>query len=332
MATVTLYVRIGSAECEQARLDLDGLQGEFPHQLVVVNIDTDPVVKDEYAAIVPVADIGPYRLKAPFDVKMLRVALGAAIDRHRQLEGTGNAAYKARIQRGHNLTKADRFSFWFTKHYMLLLNLIIMIYVGLPFLAPVLMKVGATAPARIIYAVYSPLCHQLAFRSWFLFGEQSAYPRALANVPGLITYEQAIGPDTDIAAARNFIGNNIIGYKVAFCQRDVAIYGSILLFGLFFSVTKKWLKSPPWYVWVAIGILPIAIDGFSQLPSLMTGINNIKWLPIRESTPFLRTLTGFLFGASTAWYGYPFIEESIRETRRVLVQKIAVVTQSGNKA
>jgi uncharacterized membrane protein len=160
-----------------------------------------------------------------------------------------------------------------------------------------------------------------------LFGEQAAYPRTLAGVPGLLTYQQAIGDETDIAAARSFVGNELIGYKVAICQRCVAIYGSILLFGLFFSFTKKWVKSPPWYVWLIIGILPIAIDGFSQLPSLMTGIN-LSWLPMRESTPFLRTLTGFLFGVTTAWYGYPYIEESMRDTRRILTHKIAVVKQT----
>jgi uncharacterized membrane protein len=225
------------------------------------------------------------------------------------------------------MSDSDRFSYWFTQHYMMVLNLIIFVYVGLPFLAPVLMKVGATVPARVIYTVYRPLCHQLAFRSWFLFGEQAAYPRELARVKGLLTYQQAIGDDTDIAAARSFLGNNLIGYKVAICQRDVAIYGSILAFGLLFSFTRKWLKPLPWYVWIIIGTLPIAIDGFSQLPSLMTGIN-LSWLPIRESTPFLRTLTGILFGVTTSWYGYPYIEESIQDTRRILAHKIAVVKQT----
>ena len=35
----------------------------------------------------------------------------------------------------------------------------------------------------------------------------------------------------------------------------------------------------------------------------------------RESTPLLRTLTGALFGFSTAWFGFPLIEESMAETR-----------------
>jgi len=320
-------MRPGSAECDQARMDLDALQPLFQFQLVVVNIETDPVLIEKLQALVPVIDCGPFRLKAPVDRKMLQVALGAANDRQRQLEAVGDPGYKKRLERGHTMSDSDRFSYWFTQHYMMVLNLIVFLYVGLPFLAPILMKVGATAPARVIYTIYSPLCHELAFRSWFLFGEQAAYPRTLAGVPGLLTYQQAIGDETDIAAARSFLGNELIGYKVAICQRCVAIYGSILLFGLFFSFTKKWVKSPPWYVWLIIGILPIAIDGFSQLPSLMTGIN-LSWLPMRESTPFLRTLTGFLFGITTAWYGYPYIEESMRDTRRILTHKIAVVKQT----
>ncbi|HEX7433747.1 MAG TPA: hypothetical protein VF326_08820, partial [Anaerolineaceae bacterium] len=52
------------------------------------------------------------------------------------------------------------------------------------------------------------------------------------------------------------------------------------------------------------------------------------WIPLRESTPFLRTLTGFLFGFSTAWYGYPFIYEAMEETKRLMKYKMAVVEQT----
>ena len=55
-------------------------------------------------------------------------------------------------------------------------------YVGLPLLAPSLMKLGAELPANIIYRMYKPLCHQFAFRSFFLFGEQPFYPLAEAGV------------------------------------------------------------------------------------------------------------------------------------------------------
>jgi uncharacterized membrane protein len=328
MITITLYYRKGNAECDQVRLDLQALQEISPHQLVEVDVDLDPALKDSYGVSVPVLDVGPYHLRAPFTRQDLQAALMAARDRQTHFEQVGDTTYLSRLQRGHTLTRADRFSHWFSNRYVLVFNLVFLIFAGLPFLAPIFMNVEAVGPAKVIYTIYSPLCHQLAFRSWFLFGEQAAYPRALANVGGLITFEQATGlPGEDVLDARAFIGNETLGYKVAFCERDVAIYGAIFLFGLIFAATGKKIKSIPWYVWIIIGIIPIGIDGFSQIPSLLSG-SLPAWLPIRESTPFLRTLTGFLFGFMTAWYGFPYIEESMRDTRRLLSQKIAVVAQS----
>ena len=327
MLTITLYYRKGCTKCDEVRQDLMALQQTIPHHLVEVDIDEDAALKSTFDYSIPVVDVGPYRLRAPFSQQDLQIALSAAQDRQQHFEQAGDTKYQERLSRGHTLTSQDKFSNWFANHYMLIFNIAFLIYVGAPFLAPVLMKIGAPGPAKVIYTIYSPLCHQLAFRSWFLFGEQSAYPIALAGVPGLITFEQATGfSGTDVLDARAFLGNNVLGYKVAFCERDVAIYGSIFLFGLIFAATGRKLKSIPWYLWVIIGIVPIAIDGFSQLPSLLdTALP--AWVPIRESTPFLRTITGFLFGFMTAWYGYPLIEQSMLETRRLLVQKIAVVTQ-----
>jgi uncharacterized membrane protein len=312
----------------QLLADLQALQAEYPHQLVLVDIDADETLRETYGVSTPVVEIGPYKLRKAISQQDLRAAIGAAADRQAHLSGVGDSAYRQRLERGHRMSKADRFSLWFSKHYLLVLNCIVAVFVGLPFLAPVLMDAGAEGPARVIYMVYSPLCHQMAFRSWFLFGEQPAYPRALAGVAGWKTYgEETALPENDILAARAFIGNRTTGYKVAFCERDVAIYGAILVFGLLFGATGRRLKSLPWYWWAILGVLPILVDGASQLPSLITGLN-LAWLPFRESTPALRTLTGFLFGFTTAWYGFPYIEESVRDTRRLLVQKDAVAAQT----
>jgi hypothetical protein len=45
-------------------------------------------------------------------------------------------------------------------------------------------------------------------------------------------------------------------------------------------------------------------------------------IPYRESTPLLRTITGFLFGFLTAWFGYPYVEESMSENRKYLESKL----------
>ena len=58
----------------------------------------------------------------------------------------------------------DRIVYWLTRHWLAVFNTAIAIYVGLPLLAPALMNAGATRPARLIYLVYSPMCHQMASR------------------------------------------------------------------------------------------------------------------------------------------------------------------------
>ena len=328
MITVTLYQKRDCQGCAEALSDLQSLQQDLPHQLVIIDLDQKPDLEPSVGSNVPIVEVGPYRLRSPFSKQDLKATIGAAQDRLDHYQAVGDKHFAERLERGQKLTDADRFTGWFSSHYMLVFNLIFLVYSGLPVLAPVLMKVGATGPASAIYTVYRLFCHQLAYRTWFLFGQQTAYPRQLAGVAGLSTFEQVTGINSlNVPASQNFIGNPHLGYKMAYCQRDFAIYGSILLFGLLFSATRGRLKALPWYLWILIGILPIAVDGFTQLPSLMN-YSWLSWAPIRESTPFLRTITGFLFGFATAWFGYPYIEETMRETRLLMARKIAISTQA----
>ena len=60
----------------------------------------------------------------------------------------------------------------------------------------------------------------------------------------------------------------ILGEQVGFCQRDVAIYGSLFLGGVLFSFVRHRLKPIPlrWYVFF---LAPIAVDGGMQMASLL---------------------------------------------------------------
>lgn len=218
------------------------------------------------------------------------------------------------------VTFADRLVYGFARRWLLVFNLFILAYVGLPFLAPALMASGNTGAARIIYTIYSPLCHQLGYRSWFLFGEESNYPRAV--------FRQVTGIDPDdLWGARGFLGNERLGYKVAFCQRDVAIYGGILLGGLIYSLgfVRRRLRPLHWVGWILLGVLPIALDGFSQLFTQFpyNQFALFSWLPPRESTPELRTLTGLLFGLANVWLAYPYVNVSMREVADEMGRKLA---------
>jgi len=324
--SVTIYHTGASKDLKQLEKDLFSLQDSIPHHLIKIDLQKEEGLKENLAVEGLSLEIGPYHLHSPISKQELTVALSAAQDRSRQLEEVGDPVFIKKTRRGMTISRTDRVSTWLTQHYMLLFNVLAALYVGLPFLAPVLMKTGAVAPAKVIYTIYSPLCHQLGFRSWFLFGQQAYYPRQLAHIPNVETYEQITGKQNlDIIAARQFLGNEQVGYKVALCQRDVAIYGAILLFGLVFSLLKNRFKNAPWYIWVILGLMPIGIDGGSQLPALLANLP--AWLPNRESNPFLRTLTGILFGGMTAWYIYPLIEESMKDTRKILLRKFALIDQ-----
>jgi uncharacterized membrane protein len=213
----------------------------------------------------------------------------------------------------------DRVVLAFARRWLLVFNVFIAAYVGLPFLAPALMHAGFTGAAKVVYTVYSPLCHQLGYRSWFLFGEQTNYPRAEFEA------QTGINPD-DLWGARGFLGDARMGYKVAFCQRDVGIYAGILLAGLLYALPFVRGRVPPlhWLGWALLGLVPIGLDGFSQLFSQFpyNALPLLNLLTPRESSPLLRTLTGALFGLANVWLAYPYVEESMRDVRQSLEQKL----------
>jgi uncharacterized membrane protein len=321
MISVTLYSRTGCKLCEQTEADLKALQDFIPHKLSVIDIDSDPTLREMVALEIPVVEVGRFRLKAPFTRQELQKTLSDSRDQQVEFDRKQQNEVVVNTLHGKKQGDSDRFSVWFSRHYLGMINFLLLLYVGIPFLAPIFKKAGWNGPAEIVYKIYSPLCHQWAFRSFFLFGEQSYYPHAAAKVPGAITFEQASGisdaNDPNRLQARNFEGTPLLGYKVAFCERDVAIWGAMALFGLVYAATGRRLPKMHWAVWILVGLVPIGLDGFSQLLSQIPIAFIQAILPYRESTPFLRTLTGFLFGFSTAWFMFPIIEESMAETRRL---------------
>ena len=320
MIAVKLFSKDDCQLCDEAIQYLEALQVDVPHNLEIIDIEGNPELEKKYALEIPVIEVGPYRLKAPFTAQDVEITLKAAAEREKNIADIDRKVALGEASIPVTITRGDRFSYWISKHYIGVLNTIVLIYVGLPVLAPILMSAGYTQPATTIYRFYGLVCHQLAFRSWFIFGDQAAYPREAAGIDNLIPFGIATGiSEEDELAARQFVGNPEVGYKVALCERDVAIYGGILLFGIIFSLSGRRIKHLPWYLWLLVGILPIALDGFSQLLSQPP----LNMFPYRESTPLLRTVTGFLFGFTTAWFGYPIVEESMSDVRRHYEQKMA---------
>ncbi len=172
------------------------------------------------------------------------------------------------------------------RHWLALANLGLLAFMVPPFLAPLLMAAGYEYPARFIYLAYRLTCHQLPTRSYFLFGRQPVYS------------PEELRPFINPADPAAFLGNPDLGFKVAFCERDVAIYGVMLLAGLAYGLLRGRLRALDWRLFLVL-ILPLAVDGTTQLVGL------------RESDWLLRTLTGALFGAGWVWLAYPRVDRAM---------------------
>ncbi len=186
-------------------------------------------------------------------------------------------------------------------HWLLLFNLAAGVYVLLPLLAPVLMQMGLTLPARVIYNAYSFACHQLPDHSYFLFGAAGH-----SHTPSLAVLEaNGLTRGLGLFQQRTFIGNATLGFKAAICQRDIAIYGSIFLGGLGYGVLRQLaprgrVPTLPWKYYLLF-LIPIGMDGVTQMVGL------------RESNWWLRSATGALFGVASIWLAYPYVDEAMDE-------------------
>ncbi len=235
---------------------------------------------------------------------------------------------------------SKRATLGFARNWLRFALVALALYISLPWVAPTLAKLGLNAPANFIYTLYSPFCHQFAFRSPFLFGEQGFYPRGAAGT-GYQSFEayasqseeflqqyrywsglyegRAPAPpatvdglgDFSIAqqfAARHFIGDQSFGYKTSLCARDLAIYTMIFAGGLIYRRYRWRVRPLPFWLYVCVGLGPVGLDGFSQLLSYPP----FEFWPVRETAPIFRIVTGGLFGLMSAWLGFPHIERSMQ--------------------
>ncbi len=125
--------------------------------------------------------------------------------------------------------------------------------------------------------------------------------------------------------ARRFVGNATMGYKMALCERDISIYLAVLVGGLIFGLLRRRvdIKPMPFWLFLLVGLGPIALDGFSQLFSQFFIGFGLDIMTLRESTPLLRTLTGTLFGLSLVWLIYPRLDEQFAIIAEDQARKLA---------
>src|SRR5688572_24035218 len=185
-----------------------------------------------------------------------------------------------------------------------------------------MMHLGFTSAAKAIYLIYSFQCHQLPERSFFLFGREAMY--------SLTEIQNVWQTTTNPLILRQFIGNPEMGWKVAWSDRMVSMYTSILLGGLLYGLIRKWLKPLPFWKF-ALLLLPMLIDGGTHMVSDLAGIgqgfrDSNLWLQVLTNNAFsmafyqgdalgsfnswMRLSTGVLFGLGLVWFVFPYLDEA----------------------
>lgn len=213
------------------------------------------------------------------------------------------------------------FSNWITNHWFKIFLVTYGIWVIIPWFAPVMMKLGWTSAGNGIYFMYSFFCHQLPQRSIFLFGEQSMYP--------LSEIQTVWQNTTNPMILRQFIGNEAMGWKVAWSDRMTSFYTGVWFFGVIFFWLRDKVK--PISLWIALLLLlPIVVDGGTHTISDFSGIGNgfrdtNLWLAQLTNNSFspnfysgdglgsfnswARWITGTLAGLAIIWLVVPNIFE-----------------------
>jgi uncharacterized membrane protein len=235
----------------------------------------------------------------------------------------------------------DKLILAFSRHWLLVVNVMAGLFIGLTVVAPLLMALGVEGPAWVLYHFYALNCHQLPQRSYFLFG-----PHGVDTYP----LEQILAWGANSGYLRGFVGNAEVGFKMAMAHRNTAIYTTIFLSGLAYALWGRRLRALPWK-WYLILITPMFFDGMSHVVSEATrlgfrdtnlwaswltggafgsafytsaGIGSLNWL--------LRTLTGALFGLASVWLAYPLLETGLADIWQQSEEKLTRARVLGGKA
>jgi uncharacterized membrane protein len=238
----------------------------------------------------------------------------------------------------HRQIRTIRITRFFLNYWLVILIIVGGILNILPFLTPIAMRLGWSDVGHTIYSIYAPLCHQMAQRSFFMFGSEAMHniDRLPVEIMGTIA--------EDMLSLRSFTGNAELGWKVAWSDRMVYMYGSAWLASIVYWVSSRRQAKKPISLWLlGLLMLPMFLDGVSHVVSDGSGItqgfryDNI-WLAdltghIMPSSfysgdafgsfnSWMRLLSGGLFGIAGAAFALPIIDSQMRRSNRILTEKI----------
>jgi len=234
---------------------------------------------------------------------------------------------------------------WLSSHWYQIFLLVYGLWVFTPFLAPLFMRVGWDGPGKAIYFIYSLFCHQLPQRSYFLFGQKPMY--SLPEIQA--AWQNTINP----MILRQFIGNESMGWKIAWSDRMISFYTSVWVFAALWYPWRRKIKLLSWWGFILL-LLPMILDGASHTVSDFNGIgqgfrDTNLWLVAltNNSLPatfyagdalgsfnsWMRNISGLLAGLGVIWLIFPYFFQSqalTEELDKLSYEKIIEQIKSKN--
>ncbi len=208
---------------------------------------------------------------------------------------------------------------WIGNHWFAAFLIVYGAWVFMPFLAPVFMHLGWTGAGKAVYFIYSFFCHQLPERSFFWFGEKTMY--SLSEIQS--AWQNTANP----MILRQFIGNEAMGWKVAWSDRMISFYTGVWLFAALWYPFRKRIRPLSWWGF-ALLLIPITLDGGTHAISDFAGIglgfrDTNAWLAVLTNNilpatfyagdalgsfnSLMRLITGLLAGLAIVWLALPYV-------------------------
>ena len=287
---VTVYTKPGCHLCDEVLHLVDKMTPRYGIELTEVNILDDMATYEQYKDIIPVVEVTEARvgrLVAP----ITEGEMSAYFDMARGVVASRSATGYGSVLPVRE-TAFDRLAKWIGKRWLRLVCVVMGIFVGIPWLAPVFASLGWWDLANPIYTAYALTCHQLPERAGSVFGYQVAFCyRNTALYGGIALFGVLYG----LARDRR-------GGPLPFLRRQLPWWGLVLL------------------------LLPMSVDGVTHMLGLRDGLDWTMDASFGSfyigSQPFslnwwLRVSTGLLAAMGAVWFAFPRMQKAVDDAEQI---------------
>ncbi len=219
----------------------------------------------------------------------------------------------------------NRQTWRFAKHWLLVINAFMALFIGLPYLAPILAHYGFNSAALVIYRAYRVTCHQQPERSFHIFG----YQAALCHRCTAIWLSFFLGGLIFILLRHRLRGLPFHWWILAMIP--VGLDGGTQLIGPVYELLNPWfLTGFAIIVWLVLTVVMYkqGVRNWQYYLFVLCfplGMGYVHLTGVRLSNWHLRSITGAILGFSYVWLIFPMMEEAFKDWYQGLSERFGYV-------